>query len=130
MKADDIRRGGLPPPPPPKKAPTPIVVKPVVAKPVTPKPAPPKSIPVAKLVPAPPKKKVPWPGDWAIHSAGAYCMGLSKDRSGVEAINKWGTTATPEEKEQNLKRCESYGFLEGMGFGWFSVKALLRVFGW
>ena len=72
-------------------------------------------------------EKVPWPGDWAIFSAGAKNLGLTNDASGEEAIDRWATTATPEEldallgpigpdgqRQYKKGRAYSLGFFSGL----------------
>jgi hypothetical protein len=110
MRAEDIRRGG--PAPIPKNG---------EAKKVAPVR---KALPQPKLPPMPrhvpssgPLQKVPWCGDWAIFKAGAYMNGLSKDKSGVDAINYWATTATQQEIDDMHRRAKSMGWLTGFTIG-------------
>ena len=69
------------------------------------------------------QNKIPFPGNGAIVKAGLYQMGLSTDRSGVDAIDHWGTTATEEEKDWLLgpmgpdgERQEEKGYAYSLGF--------------
>ena len=72
-------------------------------------------------------EKIPWPGDGAIVRAGAFVAGWTSDRSGVDAIDAWASTATPDEldhvfgpigpdgKRQYKKgRCYKLGHLHGL----------------
>lgn len=122
MKAEDIRRGG--PVPIPKNG---------EAKKAVPKKAAPA--PVQKVVqtmrPIPssgPLQKIPWPGDWAIVKAAAYANGVSKDKSGIDSINHWATTATQEEVDQMLRHAEAMGWLTGFGVGLPVFSAIRRFF--
>lgn len=72
--------------------------------------------------------KVPWPGLVAQQKCCWYVNGLISDRSGYDAINEWGRTATQEEKEARRKEAEALGFLEGYAFGYTAVKAFFRLF--
>lgn len=69
------------------------------------------------------QEKIPWPGDGSIVKAGLYQAGLSRDRSGVEEIDAWATTATPEELDWLLgpmgpdgKRKEKTGYAYSLGY--------------
>jgi hypothetical protein len=69
------------------------------------------------------QKKIPFPGDGAIVKAGLYQMGLSRDRSGIEQIDSWATTATPQELDWLLgpvgadgKRQDKKGYAYSLGF--------------
>ena len=69
------------------------------------------------------QKKIPFPGNWAIVKASAYVNGLSFDRSGIQAIDAWATTATPQELDWLLgpigpdgKRQDEKGYAYSLGF--------------
>ena len=72
------------------------------------------------------KEKIEWPGDWCFPSCYAFCKGWSTDRSGFDAINRWGETATEAEKAQQLKRAESYGWFVGYAAGYAATDAFCR----
>ncbi len=69
-------------------------------------------------------EKIEWPGVWALQKCCWYRNGWISDRSGWDAINHWGTTATPEELKRMNELAESMGFLTGMGI----VGAILKFF--
>ena len=71
-------------------------------------------------------EKVPWPGPWAVEKCGLYVNGIIKDRSGYDAINAWGLTATEEEKEARRKEAEALGWFSGMAFGFTVFPPVLR----
>jgi len=73
-------------------------------------------------MPSQQKKKIDYPGDHCIVSAWAYKAGLSRDRSGLDALNAWGNTATPEELDwllgpvgPNGERQEDKGYAYSLG---------------
>lgn len=62
--------------------------------------------------------KVPWPGLLALQKCGMYHNGLIADRSGYDAINEWGRTASEAEKQECIELAFSLGYLEGWPIGW------------
>ena len=138
MKAEDIRRGGTPP----KKAESeePKKVGGAVGLPIG------GVLWKKYMQPQAPvqREKVPWPGDWAVARAGAFVSGMSGDRSGVDAIDRWCETATPQEldhvfgpigpdgKRQFKKgRCYTLGHLHGLVGGmilWPKIFQWLGIF--
>lgn len=74
-------------------------------------------------------EKIPWPGIWALQKCWWYANGWTSDRSGWDAINLWGTTATPEEMEQRQRQAYWMGFLIGTGVGYTVVNSVFRFFG-
>jgi len=73
-----------------------------------------------------PEEKVPWPGIIALQKCCWFYNRLISDRSGFDAINEWGRTATPEEKKECHKLAESLGFAEGWVFGSWAVHTFFR----
>lgn len=76
--------------------------------------------------PIEPSAKVPWPGEPSIARAAAFTAGLSHDKSGVEEINYWATTASQEEIDDMLRRAHAYGSFVGFAAGYFGVTAIFR----
>ena len=86
-----------------------------------------------------PNKQVkrPWPGDGCIVRAGMCKMGLSSDRSGIDAIDWWAETATPEELDWLLgpmgadgERHCGYAESLGHGCGLATFPLWLKFFDW
>ena len=70
-------------------------------------------------------KKVPWPGIVALQKSCLYYNGFITDRSGFDAINEWGMTATQEEKEE----CHDWLILWAISRAWLSANLRLMSFG-
>ena len=66
------------------------------------------------------KDKIPWPGDGCIIRAAAYWNGLSKDKSGSDAIDYWAQDKSQEEIDAMVKHAGSLGFTTGF-FGTFPL---------
>jgi len=74
-------------------------------------------------------EKVPRPTLWNVWQCYGYKHGLTNDSSGLDAVNLFGMTATPEEMAKLEKEAYWLGFLVGMGLGYVAVNALFRLFG-
>ena len=83
--------------------------------------------------------KIDWPGSWAIVQAAAYANGLSSDRSGLDAIESWAETATPEELDWLLgpvgpdgKRRWKKGYAAKLGaaMGWATFPLWQKFWRW
>ena len=51
--------------------------------------------------------------DWAFEKADAFIKGQSKDRSGMDALEAWISTATSEEIEEMFSKARKAGWYYG-----------------
>ena len=70
----------------------------------------------------------PWPTLWQMWRCYEFRNGLTSDRSGWDAVNAWGETASPAELKRLEDQAYWLGYLVGMGLGYFTVNLLFRLF--
>jgi len=70
----------------------------------------------------------PWPTFWNLWRCYEFKHGLTTDRSGWDAVNLWGLTASPAELKRLTTEAYWLGFFVGFGLGYTVVNVLFRVF--
>jgi hypothetical protein len=107
MKAEDIRRGGIPK----KEIPKNKV----------------NYLPLQSTMPVP-LEKVPWPGISALHKCCLYGNNIISDRSGYDEMCRWKLTATPDEIILSEKKAKALGWFEGYIGTYFAIKLVEKMF--